>query len=100
MNQYAAITNKVSVKIFNFKIKDFNRFIKFKEIYALDSCSVPILGVNDITGIQIASINPTLTLNLEGMCLCTLNDLAVNVKLNKSVYLINSGGYTTLGQNS
>ena len=32
MNQYAAITNKVCMTILNLKVKDFNGFVKLKEI--------------------------------------------------------------------
>ena len=51
MNQYIGFTNKIGMTIFDLKVKDFNWLVKLKEIYALNNCGIPILGVNDITGI-------------------------------------------------
>ena len=91
MNQYRKFTNEVCMTILNLEIKDLNRLIEFKEIYALDSCGIPILSVNDIVGCKIRCIHPTSTLNLEGMSLGTLNDLAIDVEFDESVYLVYSG---------
>ena len=88
MHQYAKFTNKVGMTILNLKVKDLNRFIEFKEIYALNSSSIPILGVNNIVRCKIRCIGPTASLYLEGMCFGTLDDLAINVKLDKTVNLI------------
>jgi hypothetical protein len=71
--------------IFNLEVEYFDRLVKFKQVYALDSCGVPILSVNNIVGIQITSIYPTLALYLEGVRFGATNDLAVNIKLGQSV---------------
>ena len=65
--------------ILNLKVKDLNGFVKFEEIYTLNSCGIPILGIDNIVGIQFRRIDPTLALYLERMCFGTLDDLAVNV---------------------
>ena len=90
------ITNKVGMTIFNLEVKDLNRLVKFKKINTLNSSGVPILGVYNIIRIQIASVYPASTLNLERMSFSTLNDFAVYVKLNKSVYLVNGCGNNAL----
>jgi hypothetical protein len=75
--------------IFNLKVKDFNGFIKFKKVYAFNGCSIPILGVYDVVRCKVSSIYPTSALDLERMCFSTLDDLSVNIKLNKPIYLVN-----------
>ena len=91
MYKYKIVTDKVGMAIFNLEVKDLNRLVEFKEIYALDSCGVPIFGVNDIAGIKIGCIYPALAFHLEGMCFSALNDLAVNIKLDQSINLIDGG---------
>jgi hypothetical protein len=67
--------------IFNLEVKDLNRFIEFKQVYALDSCSIPILGIYNVVRSEIRCLYPTAPLYLEGMRLGTLDDLTVNIKL-------------------
>ena len=38
MHQYAKLTHKVGMTILNLKVKDFNKFIEFKQVDAIDSC--------------------------------------------------------------
>lgn len=96
MNKNVQFTNKVGMTIFNLEVKDFNRLVKFKEIYALNGCSAPILSINNIVRLQLCCINPTLALYLERMCFGTLDDLAINVKLDQSIDLIYSCSYNSL----
>ena len=86
------ISNEVSMTIFDFKVKDLNRFVKFKQINALNRCGTPVLGVDNITGFQIASVNPALALDLERVRFGALNNFAVNVKLNQPIYLVDGSG--------
>ena len=72
MNQNTNISHEVGMAIFNLKVVDFDRFIKFKKIYALDYYSIPVLSVKNITWYKFGSIYPTASLNLERMCFCTL----------------------------
>lgn len=44
-------------------------------------CGAPVFGINNITGIQIACVNPAFILDLERVCLGTLNHLAVNIEM-------------------
>ena len=77
--------------ILNLEVKDINRLVEFKEVYTLDSCGIPILGVNNIVRCKIRCIYPTSTLDLEGMCLGTLDNLTIDVEFDESGYLIDSG---------
>ena len=79
MYKNETISNKVSMAIFNLKVKDLNRLVKFKQINALNGCSAPVLGIDNITGVQIASVNPAL--DLEWVRFGTLNHLAVNIEM-------------------
>ena len=81
MYKNETISNKVSMAIFNLKVKDLNRLIKFKQINALNRCGTPVLGVDNITGVQIASVNPALALDLERVRFSALNHLAVNIEM-------------------
>ena len=78
--------------IFNFKVKDLNQLVKFKQINALNRCDAPVFGIDNITGIQIAGVNPAFILDLERVRFGALNNLAVNVKLDQSVYLVDGSG--------
>ena len=82
--------------ILDLEVEDINLLIEFKKAYAVNGCGVPVLGVDNITGIQITRINPTFIFYLERVSFSTLNNLAVNVKLNQSVYLVDSGCYNPL----
>ena len=90
MYKYKVVTYKIGMTILNLKVKDFNWLVEFKQVYALDSCGIPILSVNDIVRCKIRCIYPTSALNLEGVSLGTLNNLAVDVKLNKPINLVYS----------
>ena len=96
MNQYTKFTNKVGMAIFNLKVKDLNRLIKFKQIYTLYSCCVPIFGVNNIARNKFASIYPTFAFYLKRMCFGALNNLTVYIQLNKFVYLIDGSRNNSL----
>ena len=71
--------------ILNLKVKDLNRLVEFKEIYAFGSCCIPIFGIDNVVRCKISSIYPTLTLNLEGMRFGAADDFAVNIKLGQTV---------------
>ena len=71
--------------ILNLKVKYFYRFIEFKQTDTIDSCSIPILGIDNITGYKVTSVYPSLTLDLERMCFGAPNDFAVNLKFNQTV---------------
>ena len=79
MYQHIHITNKVGMAIFDFEVKDFDGFGQFQKVDAADGCSIPVLGLDNVTGNKIAGIHPALVLYLEGMGLGTLNDLTVNI---------------------
>jgi len=51
--------------ILDLKVEYLNWFVKLKKIYTLNGCRTPIFGVENIAGIEIASINPTFALYLE-----------------------------------
>ena len=57
----------------------------------MNSCGVPIFGVNNILWCKVGSIYPTFALNLERMRFGTLDDLAVNIKFDQTINLIDSG---------
>ena len=82
--------------ILDLKVEDLGGLVEFKKVYALNGCGVPVLGVDNITGIQITRINSTFIFYLERVSFSTLNNLAVNVKLNQSVYLVDSGCYNPI----
>ena len=94
--QNTYVTNKVSMAIFNFKVEDLNGFIKLKKAYALNGCRVPVFGVDNVVRCKIRRINPAFAFYLERMCFGTLYDLAVNIKLNQSVYLVDGCRYNFL----
>ena len=71
--------------VFDFKVKDFDGFGQFQKVNTADGCGVPVLGIDNIAGNQIACIYPALALNLEGVGLGALNNLAVNVQLIEAV---------------
>ena len=89
MNQNVQLTNKISMTIFNLEVEDRGRLIKFKEIYALDSCGIPILGVNNIVRCKIRCIYPTSTLDLEGMRFGIPENFAVNVIIIRLLLFVN-----------
>ena len=64
--------------VFDFEVKDFDGFGEFQKVNTADDCGVPILGIDNVTGSQIAGIYPALVLYLEGMGLGTPDDLTVN----------------------
>ena len=79
MYQYTQFTYKVGMAIFNLEVKDFDGFGEFQEVNTADSCGVPVLGVDNIAGNEVACIYPALTLYLERVGLGTLDDLTVNI---------------------
>ena len=85
MNQYTKFANEIGMAVFDFEVKDFDGFGQFQKVDAADGCSIPVLGIDNVTGNQIAGIHPTLALYLEGVGLGALNDLTVDVQLIKAV---------------
>ena len=79
MYQYMQIANEIGMAVFDFEVKDFDGFGEFQQINTADGCGVPVLGVDNIAGSQIAGIYPALTLYLEGVGLGALNDLTVDL---------------------
>ena len=91
MHQNTSITDKIGMTILDLKVKDLNRLVEFDKVDTLDSYSVPILSVNSIAGIQISSIYPALAFYLEGVSFGTLDNLTVNIKLDKSINFVYRG---------
>lgn len=78
--------------IFNLKVKDLNRLVEFEQINALNRCGAPVFGINNITGIQIAGVNPAFILDLERVRFSALNYFTINVEFNQSGYLVDGSG--------
>ena len=90
------LTHKVRMAILNLKVKDFNWFVIYNQVYTLDNCSVPILCIYYIARIQIASIYPTFSLYLERMCFGTLYNFSIDIKFSNTRNLINCCYYLFL----
>ena len=91
MYQYMKITHKIGMRIFNLKVEDLNGLVQLKKTYASDSCRAPVFGVDSIVGCKISRDYPTFALDLEGMCFGAPDALAVNVKFNQAVDLMDGG---------
>ena len=92
MYQYAKITNKVSMRVFNFKVKDFNRLVEFDQVDAMNTNNLPILGIYKIVWLQISSIDPTSTLYLERVSFSTTKRFVTDLKFNQTINLVNRSG--------
>ena len=91
MYKYIIIAHKVGMTIFNLEVEDLNGLVQLKKTYASDSCRAPVFGVDSIVGCKISCDYPTFALDLEGMCFGTPDALAVNVKFNQAVDLMDGG---------
>lgn len=91
MYQYMKITHKIGMRIFNLEVEDLNGLVQFKKTYASDSCRAPVFGVDNIIGRKVSRVYPTFALDLEGMCFGAPDALAVNVKFNQAVDLMDGG---------
>ena len=91
MNDNQKVPDAIGMTILNLEVKDFNWLIEFKQRNALNSRSIPILGIDNVVGCKVGCIYPTLALNLEGMRFGTLNQLTFDVKFNKPINLVDSG---------
>ena len=79
MNQEGKVTDEVGMAVFDFEVKDFDGFGEFQQVNTADGCGIPVLGVDNIAGNQIAGIYPALALYLERVGLGALNDLTVDL---------------------
>ena len=77
--------------IFNLEVEDLNGLVQLKKTYASDSCRAPVFGVDSIVGRKVSRDYPTFALDLEGMCFGAPDALAVNVKFNQAVDLMDGG---------
>ena len=91
MNKDTLFTNEICMTIFNLKVEDLNGLVQLKKAYASDSCRAPVFGVDNIVGRKVSRVYPTFALDLEGMCFGTPDALAVNVKFNQAVDLMDGG---------
>ena len=91
MNKDTLFTNEICMTIFNLKVEDLNGLVQLKKTYASDSCRAPVFGVDNIVGCKISRDYPTFALDLEGMCFGAPDALAVNVKFNQAVDLMDGG---------
>ena len=82
VNQYTKCADEVGVAIFYFEVEDFYGFGKFQQADALDRCGMPVLGVDNVAGVQVAGIYPALALNLERVGFGTLQYFTVNALYN------------------
>ena len=85
MHQKEAITDKIGMEVLDLKVEYFYRFIELKQADAVDGGGIPALGVDNITGCKLTSIDPALALDPERVCFGAANDFAVNVKLGKAI---------------
>ena len=85
MHQNEAVADKIGMEVLDLKVEYFYRFIEFKQADAVDSGGIPALGVDNITGRKLTSIDPALALDPERVCFGAANDFAVDVKLGKAI---------------
>ena len=91
-----AATNIVGVAIFDFEVKDFDRFGQVDNIDACDRGGVPILIIDQVAGLELFCLDPALAFDLEGVSIGTADDLAADLQLYQLVDLVDRGGDNTL----
>ena len=87
MHPNRRFTNKISMIIFNMKVINVNRLVKFFNPMFLNKQIFAIYADKFITDKKVSSIDKASALNVERVIICSYNFFTIYYKVNKLFYL-------------